>query len=375
MGKLAKALTAAAGNAGGGDYYDYEYFAFPMAKANGAANYYDNALFIADISDPTSMSMQNYATLDNGYFNYYMWGLASDPVNKVIFCSSNQGSKLYAKNVPTLSSAWSKNVSGVKTLAHDNENQILYYVSNGSLNAVDSTDGSSLGTLLISGQSMSIDQLFNSVLVDDNSRLVLLQSYVSDAATNCVMTIDVSDPSNMSVDATQALDIYNGDPVGMEWDSVNEIIWVIAYYDSYVYGLIKMANGSGWHKPSNYSINVGAVSSNNNPMSLTFSPETNYVIVGTAAGIFGWDVSTPSSPVNDLSITSSAGNAYRQYSLVYDPARSYMFGTRLPFSTSWGISSYDFSSSTTTPTIYNLLNLGSPYTTYTHMTSYSSTLV
>ena len=71
MSTATKLLQAAAGNVAGG--YEYNYFAFPQAVANGAANYYDNYISVADVSARPTMSMLNYRKLDNGYFNYYMW--------------------------------------------------------------------------------------------------------------------------------------------------------------------------------------------------------------------------------------------------------------------------------------------------------------
>ena len=304
------------------------------------------------------MSMLNYRKLDNGYFNYYMWGLAGDPVNRVIFCCSQQGSKIYAFALENLSTLWSKNVSGVKSLVHDHENQILYYVSNSYLvNAIDSTNGNSLGTLDIASEGMSLNQLFNSVLVDDNSRLVILQSYVSSATTNCVMTIDVSDPTNMSVDATQALDIYNGDQIGMEWDAKSQILWVNAYYDSSVFGLTQ--SGSGWVK--SYTISAGASS-----FGMTVAKGLDAVIVGTSGELQIWDVSNPSSPSK---VYAGTGNE-RKYALAFDETEKFAYGTRIPYGTSWGIGNWDLSSSISSPTFTQLANLGTPYTTFNQFRSY-----
>ena len=197
MSTANKLLQAAAGNAGGG--YEYNYLGFGQGLASGATNYYNNYISVADVSDPTNLSMHNGKLLDNGYFNYYMWGIAGDPEDRIIFCTSQQGAKIYAVQLESsMAYAWQKSVSSVKQIAHDTENKILYYISsNNTLNAVNSTNGNSLGTLSLSSMSFTPSQIFNLVLVDDNTRLVALQSYVSSSTANCLVTFDVSNPASM----------------------------------------------------------------------------------------------------------------------------------------------------------------------------------
>ena len=360
MSTANKILQAAAGNVAGG--YEYNYFAFPQAKASGATNYYDNYISVADVSARPTMSMYNYKKLDNGYFNFYMRGLAGDPENRVVFCTSQQGAKIYAVDIEnSMNILWSKNVSSVKTLTHDIENKILYYTTGSyNLTAVDSTNGNSLGTLDISSEGMSLNQLFNSALVDDNSRLVIFQSYVSSATTNCVMTIDVSDPANMSVDATQALDIYNGDQVGMEWDAESQILWIIAYYDYSVFGLTQ--SGSGWTK--SYTISVGS----DRPFGMTVAKGIDAVIVGTSPQLQIWDVSNPSSP----SKVYTGTGAERNYALAFDETEKFAYGMRIPHNSGWGIGNWDLSSSISSPTFTRLADIGTPYNTFNRFQSYNA---
>jgi|11BtaG_2_1085332.scaffolds.fasta_scaffold02306_6 hypothetical protein len=359
MSKLAKALTAAAGNVAGG--YEYNYFAFPQAVANGATYYYDNYISVADVSARPTMSMYNYKKLDNGYFNYYMRGLAGDPENHVVFCTSSQGSKIYAVDIEnSMNILWSKNVSSVKALTHDHENQILYYITgNNTLTAVDSTDGSSLGTLSTSGLTFTPSNVFNVTLVDDNTRLVIFQSYESSASANCLATFDVSNPASMSLDSQNAVDVYNGDQHGIGWDAESQILWVNGYYDSSVYGLTQ--SGSGWVK--SYTISAGA-----SPFGMTVAKGLDAVIVGTSGELQIWDVSNPSSPSKVYTGTGSE----RKYALAFDETEKFAYGTRIPSNTSWGIGNWDLSSSISSPTFTQLSNLGTPYTTLNQFRSYNA---
>ena len=353
-------IIQAAAGAGGGEI-DYGYLAFPQAKENYSSNH-NNYLSLADVEDPQNMTMAGGTLLSVGSYNTHTWGITSDPINKVVFLSSKAGDLIHAINVPSLSTIWSKVVTNSKALVHDNENQILYYVNGYStLTAVDATDGTVLGALSLTGRSMDLDQIFSAILVDDNTRLVLIQAYVSDAAEKCVMTVDVSDVTAMSVDATQALDIYGSGYHGIEWDVDNEIVWVNAYYDTKVYGLTK--SGSGWAKT--YSITTAA-----QPISMTFAPDLGYVFVGCSGELQGWNISNLSSITKDYSNTTR-----REYGLSYDPSISTLYGTRTPYSTSWGITSFDFSGSLSSPTVTQFANLGTPYTTYTAGSSYVSVLI
>jgi hypothetical protein len=359
MSATNKILQAAAGNVAGG--YEYNYFAFPQAVANGAANYYDNYISVADVSARPTMSMYNYKKLDNGYFNWYMRGLAGDPENHVVFCTSQQGSKIYAIDIEnSMNILWSKNVSSVKALTHDHENKILYYITgNNTLTAVDSTDGSSLGTLSTSGLSFTPSNVFNATLVDDNTRLVIFQSYVSSGVAYSVATFDVSNPANMSLQSQSGVAVYNSEINGFEWDAESEILWVVGYYDQKIWGLTK--SGSGWS--STYRINLYV-----SPFGMTLAKGLDAVIVGTSAELQIWDVSNPSSPSKVYTGTGSE----RKYALAFDENEKFAYGTRIPSSTTWGIGNWDLSSSISSPTFTQLANLGTPYTTFPYFTSYNA---
>jgi len=358
MSTANKLLQAAAGNVVGG--YEYNYLAFPQNTASGASNYYDLYISVADVSARPTMSMHGYKNLGNGRFNLYMWGLAGDPESHVVFCNSAQGAKISAVDIEgSMNILWSKNVASVKALTHDHENKILYYISsNNTLNAIDSTDGTSLGTLSLS-LTFTPSQVFNATLVDDNTRLVILQSYTSSATDNCLATFDVSNPSSMSLDSQNAVDIYNGDQVGIGWDAESQILWIKAYYDQKVFGLTQ--SGSGWVK--SYTINVGAT-----PFSMTVAKGLDAVIVGTSNELQIWDVSTPSSPSK---VYTGTGNE-RQYALSFDEVEKFAYGSRIPSSTSWGIGNWDLSSSISSPSFTQLANLGTPYTTWTGFNSATS---
>jgi hypothetical protein len=208
--------------------------------------------------------------------------------------------------------------------------------------------------------SFTPSQIFNLVLVDDNTRLVALQSYVSSSTADCLATFDVSNPASMSIDSEDAVDVYNSEATGAGYDADNEILWVPAYYDSKIFGLTK--SGSGWTK--SYTI------STTSPQGMAVLDGLDGVAVGTSGEMQIWDVSNPSSPVKDY-----AGTGYeRQLALVFNETGQYLHGARLPYSSSWGISSWDVSGGLSSPTHYASGSLGSPYTGYTQFRSFNMAL-
>lgn len=253
MSNISKLMMQAASGAGGDALPEYSYLT-AVGKESGQSSASLSSLVVTfDISDPAySNSLVSVWTIPDSARTYNQsYVTCTDLPNQRLFVANISKVRLWDIDMsnPTIPSISQTIIERINGLAYDPETDTLYAANDTDV-LIEAYDASDLTTVKSSVSTAALynnDEARSLLLIPSLNLLVATGSYASSG--NTTLTIDISDPSNMSIIDTAALGIYtnaNGGSKQCVWDETNGVYWQTSTYLGTVDGFTW--NGTTWTK-------------------------------------------------------------------------------------------------------------------------------